>query len=418
MSATKKINTSKETRSLSARKPPSGFRPSKHKPPRVALIVETSTLFGRRLLSGVAQYMRENGPWSVYFTDRAVNDVTPSWISNWQGDGIITRIASPEIRDAIADLGVPAVDLNEQLGGLGVPLISNDHNAIGKMAAKHLLDRGFQQFAYIGNPGHHWSDQRGQAFAQTVKVAGYPCTVYEGKVDDVSALREGMWENEMDRIAQWAADLPKPVGMMACHDFRALQLLSACRLADIAIPEQAAVIGVGADDVACELADPPLSSVTLNAWRMGYEAAAILDRMMKGKAAPRTELRIPPLDVSARRSTDVTAIADPLVAAAYRFIREHACDGINVETVLQHLGVSRTSLQDHFRIAVKKSVHDVLIETRVARVKELLAETTLSIDAVAERCGFHHTEYMSSILKQRTGWTPASYRREYGLRLD
>lgn len=414
MSRSKKINTKNSNR---LRKASSGFGARKE-PPRVALIVETSTLFGRRVLSGVAQYMRENGPWSVYFTDRAVNDSTPSWMATWQGDGIITRIASPEIRGIIANRGIPAVDLNEQLGGLGMPLISNDHDAIGKMAAQHLIDRGFQQFAFIGNPGHPWSDQRGAAFLQKVQHAGYKCFVYEGKIDDVSALREGVWENEMDRIVEWVARLPKPVGMMACHDFRALQLLTACRLANVAVPEQAAVIGVGADDVACELADPPLSSVTLNAWRMGYEAASLLDRMMKGKAAPKSELRIPPLDVSARRSTDVTAIADPLVAAAYRFIREHACDGINVESVLQHLGVSRTSLQDHFREAVNKSVHDVLIETRVARVKELLAETNLSIDAVAERCGFHHTEYMSSILKQRTGWTPASYRREYGRRLE
>ncbi|MES2391826.1 MAG: xylose operon transcription regulator XylR, partial [Acidobacteriota bacterium] len=95
--------------------------------PRVALIVETSTLFGRRLLSGVAQYMRENGRWSVYFTDRAVNDLTPSWLVNWRGDGIITRIASPEIREAVANRRIPVVDLNEQLGGMGMPMISNDH---------------------------------------------------------------------------------------------------------------------------------------------------------------------------------------------------------------------------------------------------------------------------------------------------
>jgi len=398
-------------------KTPTGALRNK-KLPRVALIVETSTLFGRRLLSGIAQYMRENGRWSVYFTDRAVNDSTPSWIAKWRGDGIISRIASPEIRGVVANRRIPVVDLNEQLGGLGMPLISNDHAAIGRMAAQHLLDRGFQQFAYLGHAGHRWSDRRQKAFVEMVKDAGYPCVVYAGKMDDVRALREGAWETELDRIADWAAGLPKPVGMMACNDFRALQLLSACRFADIAVPEQAAVIGVGADDVVCELSDPPLSSVMLNAWRMGYEAAALLDKLMQGQSAPREELLIPPLDVSARRSTDVTAIADVIVVKAIRFIREHACDGINVETVVQHLGVSRTSLQDHFRVAMNKSVHDVLIETKIARVKELLAETTLSIENIAERCGFRHSEYMSSIFKQRAGWTPASYRREYGKRDD
>ena len=393
-------------------------RTLERRPPQVALIVETSTTFGRRLLSGVAQYIRENGPWSVFFTDRAVNESMPPWLTHWKGDGIISRLASPDIRNVVANRRIPVVDLNEQLSGLGMPLISNDHAAIGQLAAQHLLDRGFREFAFLGHVGHRWSDLRQAAFAAAVKQAGHRCYAYRDVASDVQALREGLWENEMERIAAWADRLPKPVGLMACNDFRALQLLSACRLADIAVPEQAAVIGVGADEVACELADPPLSSITLNAWRMGYEAAALLDRMMKGQAVPKRDLLIAPLDVSVRRSTDVTAIADPVVAKAVRYIREHACRGVNVEDVLAHTGVSRTWLQARFRSTMHKSVHDVLIETRVARIKELLSETTLSIEAIADRCGFRHPEYMSSILKQRTGWSPARYRKEFGQTLE
>ncbi|WP_213806299.1 DNA-binding transcriptional regulator [Granulicella sp. dw_53] len=384
-------------------------------PPRVALIVETSTLFGRKLLFGVAQYIRENGPWSVYFTDRAVEQSPPAWLKTWQGDGIISRIAYPEVHDVIRDRGIPIVDLNEQLRGLGVPLISNDHAAVGKLAAEHLLERGFQQFAFIGHTGHSWSDRRGEVFSRTVQAHGYRCEVYPGQGKSSDSLREAAWQTDLDSIAAWAATLPKPVGIMACTDFRAVQLLTACRLADIAIPEQAAVIGVGSDDVACALADPPLSSVNLNARRMGYEAASLLDTLMNGGSAPVDELLIPPLDITVRRSTDVTAISDPLVASAIRFIRERVSDSINVEDVLTHLGVSRTSLQNRFRAIFEKSIHDVLIDTRLAKVKELLAETTLPIDAIAARCGFRHPEYMSSAFKLRTGWTPGSYRRQHGV---
>jgi LacI family transcriptional regulator len=162
------------------------------------------------------------------------------------------------------------------------------------------------------------------------------------------------------------------------------------------------------------LADPPLSSVVLNAWRMGYEAAALLDRLMRGERPANTEVRIPPIDVATRQSTEVTAIADPVVARAMRFIREHACDGINVQDVLGHLRMSRTALQDHFRRSLGRSIHDVVVEARMGRVKALLAETTLPIETIAERTGFKYPEYMSSILKQRTGWTPARYRKEYG----
>lgn len=383
-----------------------------HRARRVALIVETSTLFGRRLLGGIAQYMRENGQWSVFFTDRAVNDRTPTWLSNWKGDGIISRVASSEIRKIVSKLAIPVVDLNEQLGSLGVPTVSNDHSAIGHLAATHLLERGFRQFGFLGHPGHPWSDKRQNAFAESVAAAGFSCAVYPGKPNDVRALCEGLWEIEVDSIAAWVRALPQPVGLMASTDFRALQLLSACALADVAVPEQAAVIGVGGDDVVCDLARPSLSSVVLNAWRMGYEAASLLDKMMHGDAVSRVEMHIPPLDVRIRQSTDVTAIADPLVALAIRFIREHACSDINVESVVRHLNTSRTSLQDHFKSTMHKSVHDVLIEMRLRRVKELLATTKLPIASIALRCGFRHPEYMSSVLKQRTGFTPAAFRRD------
>ncbi len=379
----------------------------------MALIVETSTSFGRRLLSGIAQYIRENVPWSVYFTDRAVNEAPPAWLNTWEGDGIISRVASPEIIDAVRNREIPIIDLNEQMRGLGVPLISNDHVSVGKLAAKHLLERGFQQFAFIGHSGYPWSDYRGDAFRRTVQAQGFGCEMYPDRTKVPDYLRAAVWQNDLDSIAAWVKALPRPIGIMACTDFRALQLLSACHFANVAIPEEVAVVGVGSDEVVCELANPPLSSVSLNAWRMGYEAASLLDILMKGGTAPFDELLIPPLDITVRRSSDVTAVMDPLVATSVRFIREHVSSGINVEDVLAHVGISRTSLQKRFRVALKKSIHDVLMDARLARVKELLAETPLPIDVVAERSGFRHAEYMSSTFKERTGWTPGGYRREH-----
>lgn len=382
--------------------------------PRVALIVETSTLFGRRLMSGIAQYIRETRPWSIHFNERSVGEASPSWVESWRGDGIITRVGSPEIRNAIRDKTIPVVDLNEQMSGMGIPLISNDHGAIGRMAADHLLDRGFQQFAFIGFSGHKWSDGRRDTFIQKVSAQNYPCSVYADSPVSVKLLHEWRWQTELDSVADWVASLPKPVGIMACSDFRGVQLLNACRQAKVAVPEQAAVVAVGADDVACQFADPPLSSVVLNAWKMGYEAASLLDRMMQGQAAPESEMLISPLDIFVRRSSDVTAISDPLVARAVNFIRENVRGGINVETVLRHLGVARTTLQNHFRASLNRSVHDVLIEARLACVKELLIETQLSIADISERCGFQHPEYMSAALKKHTGLSPARYRLQHG----
>jgi LacI family transcriptional regulator len=385
-------------------------------PPRVALVVETSTSFGRKLLCGIAAYVRENGPWAVYFGERTAHDPVPTWLKSWQGDGIISRVASPEIRKVIAATAVPVVDLNEQCGDLGVPMISNDHAAIAATAAAHLLQRGFTHFGYVGHAGLYWSDRRRDEFARCVAEAGYSSDAFSAGAEDLQSLRQGAWELELDAIAAWVTALPKPAAILTCDDFRGLQLLAACRVAGIAVPEQVAVVGVGADEIACELAVPPLSSVILNAWTMGYESARLLDALMRGKPASSSNVLIPPLNIATRQSTDVMAIADPIVAKAMQFIRERACDGINVEDVLGYLSISRTALQDRFRKTLRRSIHDVLMEARIARVKEFLVETGLSLEDIAERTGFAYPEYMSSTFKQRTGWTPARYRREHGQR--
>jgi LacI family transcriptional regulator len=387
--------------------------PDRTSPPRVALVIETSTSFGRKVLGGIAAYVRENGPWSVYFGERSAHDPVPHWLNAWKGDGIISRVPSPEIRELIARTRIPAVDLNEQMGDLGVPLISNDHGAIAATAATHLLQRGFTQFGYVGHAGLYWSDRRRDEFSIHIADAGYTTHTFSGGVEDLHSLRQGAWELELDAIVGWVASLPKPVGVMTCDDFRALQLLAACRIAGVAVPEQVAVIGVGADEIACQLADPPLSSVVLNASRMGYEAARVLDRLMRGERAEAGDVLIPPLDIVSRQSTEIMAISDPVVAKAMQFVRERACDGINVEDVLAYMGISRTALQGRFRKTLRRSIHDVLVEARLSRVKEFLTGTSLSLEEVAERTGFAYPEYMSIIFKQRTGWTPARYRREH-----
>jgi len=384
--------------------------------PRVALVIETSTQFGRTLLAGVAQYLREKGPWSVMFTDRAVNDQPPSWLKDWSGDGIITRVPSPAIRSIVAGRGIPVVDLNEQTADLGIPQISNDHVVIAKMAAEHLLQRGFREFGFVGHPGHFWSDERERTFVEITRRRGYPCSVYSGPRLQVQDLREGIWNTELDQLTDWLIHLPKPVGIMASTDFRGLQVLAACRMSGMAVPEEAAVVGVGNDDLACILSDPPLSSVVLDAWNMGYHAAALLDRMMRGeKIAPGYVQRFQPLEVSVRRSTDGVAIYDPLVMRACGYIRKHAVNGIQVKDVLVHLGISRTTLQERFRRELNKSVHDFIVEIRLGRARELLTETDIPLVEIASRCGFRHMEYMSEVMRLRTGLAPGQYRRKFSI---
>lgn len=381
--------------------------------PHVALIVETSTAYGRAILGGISQYVREHGPWTVYIEQRSLQDSAPPWLERWAGDGIIARASTPRSARKLLKSGVPTVDLNDQVRGLGLPQIHSDHAAIARLAAEHLMDRGFRDFAYFGFPVFEWSVRRQEAFTTHVQAAGH--RIHGGlPARRVSwSHQQSSWEDEIDGVARWVKRLPKPLGIMAGNDIRGIQMLDACRRAGVAVPEEVAVVGVDNEELVCLLAYPPLSSVIPDAFRVGYEAAGLLDDMMKGRGVTEMLRSIPPLSVAIRQSSDVTAIANPCLASAMRFIREHACQGIGVDDVLDHLSVSRSMLQRMFRNEMGQTILAAITAIRMQRVKQLLSETDLSLAEIAERAGFSYVEYLSTSFRRQTGESPAAYRRKF-----
>jgi LacI family transcriptional regulator len=381
--------------------------------PHVALIVETSTAYGRAILSGISQYVREYGPWTVYIEQRSLQDPAPPWLERWAGDGIIARASTPQSARKLAKTGVPTVDLNDQVRGLGLPQIHSDHAAIARLAADHLIDRGFRHFAYFGFPIFEWSVRRQEAFTNHVLAAGHQ--FHEGLPGRRVhwSHQQASWEDEIEGVAQWVKRLPKPLGIMAGNDIRGIQMLDACRRAGVAVPEEVAVVGVDNEELVCLLAYPPLSSVVPDAYRVGYESAALLDQMMKGHPVTEMLRSIPPVNVATRQSSDVTAIANPCLASAMQFIRESACQGIGVDDVLAHLSVSRSVLQRLFRKELGQTILDAITATRMQRVKQLLAETDLSLNDIADRAGFSYVEYLSTSFRHHTGQSPSSYRRKF-----
>jgi LacI family transcriptional regulator len=381
-------------------------------PPHVACIVETSMAFGRGILSGVARYVRLNGPWTVYIEQRSLVDPSPPWLKSWDGNGVISRLAPRETR-LLRAAGIHTVDLNDQGPGRCRPHIKSDHRAEGVLAAEHLLERGFTSFAFFGYPQFAWSRDCRAGFTATLHTAGHSCNRYRRTQRVSLGHQQPSWELEVEGVARWIRSLPKPLGLMACNDFRGIQALDACRRAGIAVPEEVAVIGVDDEELVCQLAYPPLSSVVPNAPSIGYEAAALLDRLMRGEPEPTASLSIAPVGITTRLSTDVTAIADPDVAAAMRFIREHASEGIGVADVLSRVPVSRSVLQRRFRGLLGRSIHGVIARVRLERVKQLLVETDLPLSVIAKRTGFSHVEYLSAAFRQAFGLPPGSYRREH-----
>ncbi len=381
--------------------------PTVSRRPHVLLIVETAMSFGRGVLEGISRYLVEHPPWSVQFDLRELQITSPDWVDRWDGDGIITRSTTPEMADVIANLGIPTVNLTDIYGQRTLPSIWNDHAIIGKLAADHLCERGLKHFAYCGFSDHHWSTLRHDGFRQSLEERAFSTAQYASAWSLASGTG---WEAQQAKLVRWLESLPKPIGVMACNDFRGQHVLEACREAKIAVPEQVAVIGVDNDQVICDFCQPPLSSVIPSAERIGYEAAQMLERLMRGEPLPQKHVTIAPLGIAARQSTDILAIEDPDVVAALKLIRERACSGLTVSEILRDVPVARSSLERRFRKYLGRSPQAAIRDVQLKKACLLLRETDISLAKIAALTGFQHSEYFSVVFKREMGLTPSRYR--------
>ncbi len=385
--------------------------------PRVALLIESSRSYGRELLMGIAKYVRIHGPWSIEFEEGDPGEHFPKWFGRWKWDGIIARVSTPEMAEVLRRAGVPVVDLSGSLPEARFPRIRSDEQAVGGMAAEHLLERGFKNFAFCGFNGTDWSDFRRVSFERRISEAGFACQAFESpgpmQSFSISDYEEHGERHERD-LMRWLQSLPKPCGLMACNDARGRQVLNCCREVGVAVPDEVAVIGVDKDEMFCELSDLPLSSVILNTQQIGFEAATLLARLMAGESAESASIVVKPMGVMARQSTDVLAIDDRHIASALRYIREQACAGLDVESILKVVPLSRSVLERRFSQILGISPKAEILRVRLDRVCRLLAESDLPLAEVAQKAGFEHPEYMSRLFKKKMGITPGEFRKNSG----
>lgn len=380
----------------------------------VALLIETSNGYARGLLKGIIAYTREHESWSIYLGEHARGDDPPAWLRRWRGDGVIARIENDRIAAAVVESALPAVDVSAARKVASLPWVETDDRAIADAAARHLLERNFRHLAYCGDERFNWSRWRGEHFVRAAAEAGVPCDVY---APSRRARRD--WDAMEDEIGRWLLSLSRPVGVMASYDIRARHVLDACRRVGLAVPDEVAVIGVDNDEFLCDLSDPPLSSVAPDTLRTGYEAAALLDRLMSGRERSHGQaIFVRPLAVIARRSTDVLALGDPDISAAVRFIREHACEGIAVKDLLDEVPLSRRVLEDRFQKLLGRTPHDEIARVRFDRVHRLLRETRLPLAEIAHRSGFRNAEYLATAFRRTFGISPTTYRQSGGLTFE
>jgi LacI family transcriptional regulator len=365
------------------------------------------------MLAGIARYVREHDPWAIYLKPYGVEKSLDSWLRAWRGDGIIAAVAELEA-DVVKDFGIPLVDVVGLYHGDNVPLVHANDDTVGKLGAEHLLERGFRNFAFVEYP-FAWSTGRRAGFETLIRSHGFETTTYRLAYPQAGLGGPEFWEQQQQGLVAWIRSLAKPVGVMTSTDLMGQQFLEACQRAAVVVPEQVAVIGADNDELICNLCFPPLSSVVINDAQRGYQAAVVLDQLMQGNCPPRAPLYIEPGGVVTRASSDILALDDELMAAATRYIRDHACDGIGVEDVVRAVPLSRSVLERRFRKVIGRTINDEIVRIRVNRAIELLSATELELKVIAQKAGFGSRSYMGAVFREQLGRTPGSYRAAHEL---
>ncbi len=374
---------------------------------RVMLLLDPSREYTRALLSGIARYSRVIGNWSFirqppFWEQREPGSVL-KFIRAHQPDGII--MGEHGDMEQVLSLGLPVAVSNYYAQSIpGAMNIVTDHEAAGRMAAEHLLSCGFKRFAFAGYPEMFWSRDRQTGFEERLAESGCEAAVYtppRRKRDRETAL------------AGWVESLPKPVGMMAVIDERSQEISEVCHGLGIDVPSGVGIIGVDNDPLICELSARPLTSVAISAERAGYETAEQLALMMAGSEwAEKVVLN--PTHVVKRLSTDIINVEHPGVNKAIRFIREHAGEAVDVARVVAMAGMSRRSLERHFREVTGRSIHTEMRRARVAHIERMLIETNLNIAEIAYESGFPGVEHIARYFRAEKGMSPQAFRKDFG----
>jgi LacI family transcriptional regulator len=379
---------------------------------KVILLITPSRKFTRGLLRGIAKYARIQGVWAFYrpldYREPKGKERLLPLMKTWDPDGILMR--EPHKIEEIIAMGVPTISCPYTRAKIpGIANIMTDHVSVGKMGAEHLLKLGFQQFAFCGFNDWWWSRKRGESFSKTVSEVGFTTCFY----NQPRAKSKRTWDKELPIIADWLLTLPKPIGLMACNDDRGEWVIEACKIAGLSVPDDIAIIGVDNDQLICDLCSPPLSSIVLNVEKAGYEAAALLDKMMSGEKIHNSEIPIQPTHVAVRQSTDTLAINDSDVVAAIRFIRRHSKDVIQVNDVVNIVPLSRRVLEKRFRRILGHSILGEIRRVRVEQIIQMLAETEMSISEIAQILGFPDVAHISRYFSKEKGMSPSAYRKQY-----
>lgn len=387
---------------------------TRSRPFRIAVSVEHSRGWGRRVCEGICSYAQTHPNWRITMFD----GVLPSAADVTAFDGFLWSVSDARAAERLLSTGRPVVNLMVDGRFPSTVQVGADHDVCGELVARHFLSRYFRHFAFCGWKGLMFSDVRLSAYRKALGRVHFDCAAYLTKAGGRrrTALRDVLHERfalpaDATAIARWLTKLPKPVAVFCANDLRAWQLSEICWRAGLSVPKEVAILGADNDIVPCLLTSPSLSSVDTGTFETGRRAAEVLDEILHGtRAADGATVLVPPRDVVARNSTAVYAVEPPFLAEALSYIRADTARSLTAAEVAAHVGLSYSTVQGAFRDRIGTSIQREIMSARLELAERLLSMTDLPLSDVAAQAGFRTQQYFCLCFRRKKGMAPGAFR--------
>jgi LacI family transcriptional regulator len=374
---------------------------------RVALLVAGWNHYGRGIIEGAWHYAQNNF-WNLDMQPTGP-DGAMQMPEGWQGDGIIATVHSSALGKELRSYRVPIVNVSgARLEGVNFPRVTSDANAVIELAAEHLKSKGLRSIAFCGEPERKFLDFWTRAYERVAEKLGLTPLIYE--LGPNVGPDAGLVERRRDR-ARWLKSLPKPTGVIGWDTITCRNLANACELAGIEVPDQISIISLSTEDLLGQTIHPPISGVDIPVKRIGYDAASMLDQLIRGRRLATHEQVLRPLGITTRQSTDIFECDDPKIRQVMRFIKDNSNAGINVQDVLRAVPIARRTLEKRFSAILGHSPAEEIRRIKLDKVRQLLSSTDMAIPDIADACGFAYAEHMIPLFARHYGSTPAAFRR-------
>ncbi|QDU57210.1 AraC family transcriptional regulator [Aeoliella mucimassa] len=371
----------------------------------VAVLVDIDDMWGRRIVQAVSEYSHAKN-WQLLIAPRDTQGrlrIPPQW----QPDGAIVSMRDKSMVAHVKSAEVPTINVSGMYLDEGwAGHVATDDEVRATMAVDHLRSRRIQHFASYAPAIGRYNIEREQAFVSEVRKAGFQCSCYT----NTKWYRQSTWLDDRQNVGEWIDSLPKPVGVFAADPYPARQLVEICAWRGYEIPEEVAILSGDEDDLLCESASPPITSIELASHRIGHEASRMLDQRLADRDVQQPVQRVKPLRVCMRRSTESRHISDPAVASCVRVIWESPPDRVEVRDLVKVARVSRRTLEQKFRDKLGRTPAEEIRRMRLEKARQLIVSTSLSIATIAETCGLSSGPYLSRIFRKYYGITPSELR--------